>query len=171
MTLMSRDEVLLKLRERILAFAASRMERDAAEDLAQETLIVLHDKYPHVEAMEELVPLAMQIMRFKMVAWRRKSVRRGETGSVSVDDVPLPDTGYDLAADLERRELLERLGTAISHMGDRCREIFRLKLLGRTYAEIQREFGAASINTVYTWDARCRKELLARVGGSWEKKP
>jgi RNA polymerase sigma-70 factor, ECF subfamily len=168
---MPRDEILLKLRERIFAFAASRMERDAAEDLAQETLIVLHDKYPHVEAIEELVPLAMQIMRFKMVAWRRKAVRRGETGSVSVDDVPLPDTAHDLEADLEQREMLERLGDAISRMGDRCREIFRLKLLGRTYAEIQQSMGAASINTVYTWDARCRKELLVRVGGSWEKRP
>ena len=168
---MPRDEILLKLRERIVAFAASRMERDAAEDLAQETLIVLHDKYPHVEAIEELVPLAMQVMRFKMVAWRRKLVRRGEIGSVSVDDVPLPDTAHDLELELERRDLLNRLGTAISHMGDRCREIFRLKLLGRTYAEIQKKLGAASINTVYTWDARCRKELLVRVGGSWEKKP
>jgi RNA polymerase sigma-70 factor, ECF subfamily len=168
---MPRDEILLQLRERIFAFAASRMERDAAEDLAQETLIVLHDKYPHVEAIEELVPLAMQIMRFKMVAWRRKAVRRGETGSVSVDDVPLPDTAHDLEADLERREMLERLGDAISRMGDRCREIFRLKLLGRTYSEIQQVMGAASINTVYTWDARCRKELLVRVGGSWEKRP
>jgi len=168
---MPRDEILLKLRERIFAFAASRMERDAAEDLAQETLIVLHDKYPHVEAIEELVPLAMQIMRFKMAAWRRKAVRRGETGSISVDDVPLPDTAHDLEADLERREMLERLGDAISRMGDRCREIFRLKLLGRTYAEIQEVMGAASINTVYTWDARCRKELLVRVGGSWEKRP
>ena len=166
---MPRDEILMKLRERIFAFAASRIERAAAEDLAQETLIVLHDKYPHVEAIEELVPLAMQIMRFKMVAWRRKAVRRGETGSVSVDDVPLPDTAHDLEADLERREMVERLGDAISRMGDRCREIFRLKLLGRTYSEIQEAMGAASINTVYTWDARCRKELLVRVGGSWEK--
>jgi RNA polymerase sigma-70 factor, ECF subfamily len=164
---MQRDEILTRLRERIVAFAASRTERDVAEDLAQEVLIVLEEKYAHVEAIEELVPLSMQIMRFKMVALRRKLVRRGETGSVSVDDVQLPDPAADLAGDIEKRELLDRLATAISHMGDRCRELFRLKLLGRSYGEIQRELGAASINTVYTWDARCRKELLERVGGSW----
>jgi RNA polymerase sigma-70 factor (ECF subfamily) len=28
--------------------------------------------------------------------------------------------------------------------------------------------GAATINTVYTWDFRCRQELLERLGGSWE---
>jgi RNA polymerase sigma-70 factor (ECF subfamily) len=167
---MHRDEILLRLRERIVAFAASRTERDVAEDLAQEVLIVLEEKYAHVEAIEELVPLALQIMRFKMVALRRKLVRRGETGSVSVDDVQLPDAAADPGREIEKRELLERLATAISHMGERCRELFRLKLLGRSYAEIQHELGAASINTVYTWDARCRKELLARVGGSWRAK-
>ena len=167
---MHRDDILRRLRERIVAFAASRTEKDVAEDLAQEVLLVLEEKYAHVEAIDELFPLAMQIMRFKMFALRRKLVRRGETGSVSVDDVQLPDPTPDVASELEKRELIGRVATALSHMGDRCRELFRLKLLGRSYAEIQRELGAASINTVYTWDARCRKELLVRLGGSWRAK-
>lgn len=79
---MERNEILLRLRERIVAFAASRIARDAAEDLAQETLMLLHDKYAHVTRLEELFPLSMQIMRFKMVAMRRKSYRRGEAGQV-----------------------------------------------------------------------------------------
>jgi len=41
----SREELLQKLRERISGFAASRLQRDAAEDLAQEVLILLHQKY------------------------------------------------------------------------------------------------------------------------------
>ena len=49
------------------------------------------------------------------------------------------------------------------------REIFRLKLLGRSFSEIQKEMGAASINTVYTWDARCRKHL-EDMGGHWERR-
>ncbi len=64
--------------------------------------------------------------------------------------------------------MLERMQQAISHLGARCREIFRLKLLGRTFAEIQAEMKADSINTVYTWDSRCRKQLLEEMGGSWE---
>ena len=43
-TVSSREAILLKLRERIVAFAASRIQRDAAEDLAQEVLILLHEK-------------------------------------------------------------------------------------------------------------------------------
>jgi RNA polymerase sigma-70 factor (ECF subfamily) len=46
-----RDEILSSLRERIVGFAASRMGRDSAEDLAQEVLILLHEKYAHVDRL------------------------------------------------------------------------------------------------------------------------
>src|SRR5205807_1485334 len=88
---MVRNDILLQLRERIVAFAASRISKDVAEDLAQEVLMLLHDKYPHVECVEELVPLSLQIMRFKMAGARRKAYRRGEAGYVSVDDIQVPD--------------------------------------------------------------------------------
>ncbi len=165
---MQRDEVLTRLRERIVAFAASRLSRDVAEDLAQEVLMVLHDKYAHVEEIQELFPLSMQILRFKIVAQRRKSYRRGEPGQVSIDDIQLPGAAPDPATYAERRELMAKLETAIADLGDRCKEIFRLKLLGRTFPEIQVALSAASINTVYTWDSRCRKQLLEKLGGSWE---
>ncbi len=57
---------------------------------------------------------------------------------------------------------------AVSGMGDRCRELFRLKLEGKAFPEIQVLMKANSINTIYTWDARCRKDLLQKMGGSWE---
>ena len=40
----------------------------------------------------------------------------------------------------------------------------RLKLQGKTFPEIQKIMGAAAINTIYTWDHRCRKNLLGRDG-------
>ena len=42
------------LRERIFAFAASRYMGGSAEDLAQDVLLVLHEKYQGVESLEEL---------------------------------------------------------------------------------------------------------------------
>ena len=69
----SREEILRKLRERIVGFAASRMQRDAAEDLAQEVLILLHEKYGDLERLEDLLPLSLKIVRFKMLAHRRKA--------------------------------------------------------------------------------------------------
>ena len=76
---LTREEVLRQLRERILAFATSRGVREAAEDLAQDVLMVLHEKYPHVSELTELIPLSFQILRFKMLDRHRKTLRRGNT--------------------------------------------------------------------------------------------
>lgn len=136
-----------------------------AEDVAQETLLVLSEKYSQVEALEELVPLAMQIARFKMMSLHTKSLRRGEGSAVPVEDCPIPDPAEDAEAMLERRERLDRLETALLALGERCRDLFRLKLQGLKFPEIQELMGAESINTVYTWDLRCRKQLLERMKG------
>jgi RNA polymerase sigma-70 factor, ECF subfamily len=163
-----RDQILLKLRERIVAFAASHLQGDIAEDLAQEVLILLHEKYHHVDRLEELIPLALRIARFKIMSLRRKSQRHGEYTQVSVTDIQLPDLAADPATLLERKLMLERLTQAVGQLGDRCRELLRLKLQGKNFGEIQKRMGAQSINTVYTWDYRCRQQLLDLMGGDWE---
>jgi RNA polymerase sigma-70 factor (ECF subfamily) len=163
-----REDVLAKLRERIVRFAASHLSRDTAEDLAQEVLMLLHEKYAHLETPEELLPLSLRIVRFKIMSLRRKAVRRGEYTQISVSDIPLPDLDANPADQLERKQMLERLARAMGQSGERCRELMRLKLQGRNFAEIQKAMGARSINTVYTWDFRCRKHLLELMGGDWE---
>src|SRR4051794_22129675 len=166
-----REYILARLRERIVAFAASHLQRDTAEDLAQEVLLLLHEKYPQLERVEDLLPLSLQIVRFKILSTRRKAARRGEYTQVSVDDVPLPDLDNNPADYVERKEMMERLSRAMSGLGERCRELMRLKLRGKTFPEIQKIMGAGTINTVYTWDYRCRKNLLEAMGGSWVDKP
>jgi len=164
----ARATILASLRERIVAFAASRYARDAAEDLAQEVLVVLHEKYPQVEAMEELVPLAFQILRFKLAAWRRKLVRHGEYTAVDAEEHPLHSDAPDPESEASRKETLERLSTGLQMLGKRCQDIFRLKLQGRSFIEIREAMGVESINTIYTWDSRCRKQLLEWMGGRWQ---
>jgi RNA polymerase sigma-70 factor (ECF subfamily) len=166
----NREQILAKLRERIVAFAASHLSRDAAEDLAQEVLMLLHEKYAHLERAEDLLPLSLQIVRFKIMAQRRKSVRRGEYTQVSITDIQLPDLDANPADYVERKEMLDHLSRAMAGLGDRCRELLRLKLQGKTFPEIQAIMGVAAINTIYTWDHRCRKNLLDAMGGSWEPK-
>ncbi len=165
---LEREAVLARLRERIVGYAASRMQREAAEDLTQEVLLVLETKYPRVSRPDELVPLAFQILRFKMAAWRRKRARRGEDRQAAIEEVPLADPAPDPEAQAQMREDRERLRAALEKLSGRCRQIFRLKLEGKSFAEIQRELGAASLNTVYTWDYRCRQKLLELLGGRWE---
>ena len=131
--------------------------------------MVLHDRYAHVERLEDLLPLSLQIVRFKIMGARRKIIRRGENSQVSVDDLPLADPEPSPEAVAEGREMVERLRAALPRLGERCRELMKYKLQGRTFPEIQRLMTAASINTVYTWDLRCRKHLLELMGGRWER--
>jgi RNA polymerase sigma-70 factor (ECF subfamily) len=167
---MERGQILTQLRERIVAFAASHYARDFAEDIAQDVLIILEEKYAHVTAVEELVPLSLQIARYRLMGARRKAARRGESAQISVDGLPLADTAPDPLAGMERRERMDRLKRALAQVGERCKEMIRHKLEGRTFPEIQALMGVKSINTVYTWDFRCRKHLLELMGGSWESR-
>ena len=71
----------------------------------------------------------------------------------------------------EQKERVTQLIAALQQLGERCQKIFRLKLEGHTFPEIMNIFGERSINTIYTWDLRCRKQLLALMGGKWETNP
>lgn len=165
---MERDHILSGLRERILAFATSRISRDHAEDLTQDVLSLLHEKYAHVTDLTELVPLAFQILRFKMLDAHRKALRRGEYNQASVEDLPLVDPADDPAMQLDQKQRVDRLMAALAKLGERCRELFKWKLEGKSFPEIQKLMGQSSVNTIYTWDLRCRKQLLVLMGGSWE---
>ena len=167
---MEREQILAKLRERIVAFAASHLSRDVAEDLAQEVLILLHEKYAHLEKAEDLLPLSLQIVRFKIMSLRRKSVRRGEYTQGSITDIPRPDLDANPADQAERKQMMEHLSRAMGQLGERCRNLMRLKLQGKSFPEIQKIMGVAAINTIYTWDHRCRKNLMELMGGDWEPK-
>ena len=165
---MTRDEILTSLRERILDFATSRVSREVAADLTQEVLVLLHEKYARVTELTELVPLAFQVLRFKMLDAHRKSLRRGEYNQESVDELPLANPGDDPATLLDQKQRVDRLLAAVAQLGDRCRDLLTLKLEGHSFPEIQTRMGQHSINTIYTWDLRCRKQLLSLMGGTWE---
>jgi RNA polymerase sigma-70 factor (ECF subfamily) len=158
-----RDQTLARLRERIVRYAASKLQKDSAEDVAQEVLMVLHEKYAAVDRIEDLLPLSLEIARYKVWGARRKTVRRGENIAVSVDDLPLAGTGPDPLAQTETRQRVERLEAALLTLGDRCRELFRLKLEGLSFPEIRKRLKVESMNTLYTWDFRCRKQLAEKL--------
>ncbi|MBL8176781.1 MAG: sigma-70 family RNA polymerase sigma factor [Bryobacterales bacterium] len=152
----------------MVAFAASRYRRDLAEDIAQEVLQLLHAKYAHVTELTELMPLALQIARYKIMAGVRTGQRRGEPTAIPVEDLSLPAAGPNPAELAEKKEQLARLKAALLTLGERCRELMRYKLEGRSFPEIQKLFQVPSINTIYTWDLRCRKQLMEKLGGRWE---
>lgn len=154
------DDVLVRLRARLLGYARRVGREDAAEDLVQETFVVLTTKYAHVRAPEECVPLGIAILKKKMAAHHRKVRRRGEDSVVDASDAKLPAGEPDPEEAAHRRMLQERLQRAISGLSGRCRELVRLKLEDRTFAEIA-EILEAKLNTVYSWDRRCTERLRA----------
>lgn len=159
---MEREEILTRLRERIFRFAASKLSRDAAEDLAQEVLLVLHERYPALDRVEDLLPVSLEIARLKIWAVRRKILRHGENKQISVDDLPLAGRDPDPFDQAVREERLARFEAALKKLGERCREIFRMKLEGYSFPEIHKRLGVA-LNTLYTWDFRCRKQILELI--------
>ena len=101
------------------------MSRAQTEDLAQDVLVVLHEKYAQVIELTELVPLAFQILRFKMLDTHRKSLRRGEYNQESIEDLPLTDPGDDPATQLDQKQQVDRLLAAIGQLGERCRKLLK----------------------------------------------
>lgn len=150
-----------------MSFAASRLSRDVAEDITQETLLLLTTKYAHVTAFEDLVPLSITVAKFKIRGHVRKANRRGEYTAVPIEDVPLADETADPLTQVERRQAVDRLKRAIGRLDGRCRDVYRLKLSGLGFAEIRDRLGAASVNTVYTWEFRCRQRLRKLLDGPW----
>lgn len=130
--------------------------------------MLLHEKYHDIEAVEELVPLSFRIVRFKMAAGFRKSARHGEGSAVQADDAGLcsgDDPEHELIEQEQRRLMLD----ALDELGERCREILKMKISGFGFEQIRLRLGAASLNTVYVWDLRCRRQLIERLKTVWER--
>jgi RNA polymerase sigma factor (sigma-70 family) len=157
------DAALLRVRERALRYARSRVPVEAAEDLVQETLVLLLTKYDEVRAPEEQVCLAIGIVSKKIAGHWRRSNRRGEATAVDVADAGLEDGLPDPEEQLERQQRFERLRFAVGRLTGRLREVARLRLEDRTSPEIA-EILSANLNTVYSWDHRLVKKLRELMG-------
>ena len=114
----------------------------------------------------QLAALGIEIVRKKRADLWRKAARRGEATAEDAAAVPLPDQRPSpdrIAADRERLRLY---ATAAARLGERCREILKRKLEGRSFVEIAAELGRP-VNTVYSWDWRCHRKLRELLGRHW----
>jgi RNA polymerase sigma factor (sigma-70 family) len=160
---LSRDTALEALRLRILAVAGRRLSPADAEDLTQETLLLLATKYAHVSEPSELVALGVGILRKKRADLWRKAARRGEASAEEPDPRTLPDAGPLPDVQARDRERLRLFAEAAARLDGRCREILRRKLEGMSFVEIARELGRP-VNTIYSWDFRCHQRLRKILG-------
>ena len=162
------EETFSILRARITSYATSRVGREAAEDLAQETVLLLYEKYGDISDTTELLRISFKVVKFKIINMIRKDARQktemlpDEQWRYFKDDGTSPE--FKLIIDQKRNQILE----AISKLAKRCRNLIRMKLMGCSTKEIAKELGASSENSIYVWDHRCRANLKKTLADKFD---
>jgi RNA polymerase sigma-70 factor (ECF subfamily) len=147
-------------RKRIVDFARAKVGQETAEDIAQECLLLLMERYPHVRDVTSIIKLTVTIARNKLFEHFRHAQRHEEFAEAT------PDT-TDMHRDLERQQVVNRILPSVLQLGERCRSLLTMKLFEeKTAADIQQAMNVKSINTIYTWERRCFQQLLDLVGGT-----
>ena len=123
------------------------------EDVAIEALEELVEKVHAVKAVEELKPLAASIAHNRAVSLLRErfAKKRGEGKTESLDaptvegeKKPEPAAGNSPLADLEQKELAQRLGQSLTELKPPLGEILSdFFLHGLRYEEIAKKRGVA----------------------------
>lgn len=126
---------------------------DEAEDLAIEALEELVDKVQAVKSVEELKPLAASISHHRAVSRLRErfAQKRGAGKTESLDVLAdeaghtnEPASGISPLAELEQKELAERLRRSLSELKPPQGEILSdFFLMGLRYEEISKKRGVA----------------------------
>lgn len=151
-----RDEVLTKLSAKIVRFAMSKkLNVQDAEDVGQDTLLLIHERYSHLERESDLVPLGIHMAKLKCHEKLRGLYRAGvwpENYDPVSDDL-LPD---EL---LERTQWLEWISAVIPKLEERCRRIFELQLRGFETRAIAETLGL-TVNALHVAALRCRRQAL-----------
>ena len=148
-----------------------------AEDAAIEALEELVEKVRVIKAAEELKPLAASIAHHRAVSLLRErfAKKRGEGKTESLDaptddgeTKPEPASGNSPLADLEQRELAQRLGKSLAELKPPLGEILSdFFLHGLRYEEIARKRGVA-VGSVGVYLKR-GLEAMRRIWGKREE--
>ncbi len=168
---MDRNELYEHLHARILRWATSKVGGGRAADLAQEVMLELSRKYAHLEDLEDLVPVAAQILKFKHWGENRRRSRRKEDQQLAVEDVFLEHQGPSPEQWVIDREARRLLPQAVRRLSKACRELIGLQLEGHSLKEIIDHYGVPS-GTIYARSSRCREALkkeLRKLMGEHEK--
>jgi len=167
------DPQLGLIRDRIKGYACFKygVQDAEAEDLAQDVVIVLLDRYREKSDPAELMRIALGILfRLFIDRWRKKR-RRGDLYPVDIADLLLPDGQDDPETKLIKIQIARLLDKEIEDLGEPCRAILRMQYYNQASTEeIMRAVGARTPNAVYLRASRCREELgekIKKTGVPW----
>ncbi len=159
-----------RLHARIVSLAKKKVwDEQSAQDIAQETLRTVFEKYRAAEMPQGLLPWVFTVLHNKVGNYlkrRRVEAARHPLGEPSVhwDTVGVSPEGEVAALDLaDSLEKALRVATAD------CRRVFRLLLAGWERREIRAAFGDEPLGTIDSRISRCREKLLRRLEELWKE--
>ena len=141
----------------------SRFNREYAEDIAQETVMVLLTNYKHLDQPSDLVPLSVRIAKLKMREAYKKRQRAGNQLPEAWDDAD--DRAVSAEQKLLQKSRLDQLHRAIGRLGSPCLEMLRMMLEGADSVVLQQTFHLTA-NAFYVRMSRCRGRLATAMGGA-----
>lgn len=153
-----REAILQQIHARIRGYAASKVDEERAQDLAQEVMVVLLEKYTDLDDPEDLLPVAIQTLKFKLWGDNRRRWRRKEDQQVPVEDLALHYDGPSPEQRTIRQEYRDALRKAVGQLRRPCQELLTMQLEGMSPKEIIQRLGEPD-GTVYARINRCRKAL------------
>lgn len=134
------------------------MSRDDAQDIAHDTVVVLHQKYGHL--MEcDLVPLAFDIAKRK----RLERFRRAERFADPPVNFQPESTEASPEEELHRQQWLDWLRRTAPKLGVRCLQLFELRLKEWSTSQIAAQFSWTE-NNVLVSEKRCRDKARRYAG-------
>lgn len=159
---MDRNQLYKHVHARILRWATSKVGEGRAPDLAQDVMLELTRKYSHLDDLDDLVPVAVQILKFKSWGDIRRRYRRKEDQNLQVEDVLLEYQGPSPEQWILKRELRGLLPKAVRKLSQACRELIGLQLEDKSLKEIIDHFQVPS-GTIYARSSRCRDALRTEL--------
>lgn len=165
MTRSTEDEVFAAVYRVVYRVALRRVgDPEAAADLTQDVMVVLLDRYRGL-GEEDLIPLGVRTLDFKLAAvWRRAVRRRPYQGPLPDLEPFSPDPDPEAAALERERHELERevLAAAAGRIPELYRKVVLEFLEGKPVREIVKSSGAPK-GTVWSWLSRGRQALAREL--------
>jgi len=148
-----------KLHARVLAVAEKKVwDREAAHDVAQETLRTAFEKYRSADLSRGLFPWLFTILHHKIGNYlKRRRVEHSHTERLPAEPERLVHEGTESMAAVE---LLASLEGALRRLSPECRKVFGLLLAGAERSDIRAAFGGEPMGTVDSRISRCRSKLM-----------
>lgn len=158
---------------RIRSLARKKVwDAEAAQDIAQETLRTVFEKYRVAEFHHGFLPWVFTILHHKVGNHLKKARLAREIGGLSTTGEAGALEAAAVAADdpIAATDLYLAIERGMQALSAECREVIRLLLSGAERGEIHQALGGGNPGTLDSRISRCRRKLLDIIEDPNEKR-